>query len=212
MHRSIRTLTLAALTALALAPATAALAHGEETQGDLSIVIGFGTEPAYAGLPNSAQVILVHDGVPVDDAKDLQVEVTFGDATETFDLEPAFGEPGDYRADFVPSEPGPYTFHVTGTVGDEDVDVEMTSGQDTFSEVQSIQEAAFPPVDAPSVEDLAGRLETETQRVDDALAQAAAANDEVSSAKTTAMIGVILGAIGVIAGIAGIVLGRRAAG
>ena len=199
--------------AVVLAP-SAALAHGEQHVGDLSVTIGFGTEPAYTGLPNSVQVLLEHDGAPVVDAKDMSVDVTFGDATTTYDLEPdfvvgVFGEAGDYRAFFVPSEPGPYTFHVTGRVGDEDVDVEMTSGQDTFSEVESIADAAFPPVEAPTTEELAGRIDTDSERISAAAADATAAQDEVSSARTLATIGLVVGAIGVLAAIGALAAVRR---
>jgi hypothetical protein len=106
-----------------------ALAHGEAGQGDLALTIGFADEPAYAGMPNAVQLVVEHDGQPVTDLKrgDMQVEITFGDETsEPMDLEPAFfieggqvvfGEPGDYHADFVPSQPGKYTFHFTGSRG-----------------------------------------------------------------------------------------------
>jgi hypothetical protein len=217
MHRTIRALAVAGVILLGLVPATTALAHGEAGEGDLSIVIGCGTEPAYAGLPNSVQVILEHDGQPVTDARNLSVDVTFGGATTTYDLQPnfavgVFGEPGDYRANFVPSEPGAYTFHVTGTVDGEEVDVEMTSGDETFSEVESLQDAAFPPVEAPSAEELAGRIQTESERVDDAVAAAQAAADDASSAGSMATIALALGAIGIIAGIAAIVVARRPQG
>jgi hypothetical protein len=216
MNRSIRALALACATAFILLPAAPALAHGEEHVGDLAVVIGFGTEPAYAGFPNSVQVLLEHDGEPVVDAKGLTVDVTFGDETASYDLEPNFlvgvyGEPGDYRAWFVPSQPGPYTFHVMGQVDDEEIDVEMTSGPDTFSMMEDTREAAFPPVEAPSNEDLAGRLEAEGARVEAAQTAAQQAADDASSTRTIAIVALVVGAIGVIAAIAAIARGRRTA-
>jgi hypothetical protein len=205
-------LVLAATAAIALQPAGAALAHGDAHEGDLSIVVGFGVEPAYAGFPNSVQVVLEHDGDPVRAATDLTVEVAFGDATATFPLEPTPGEPGDYRAPFIPSEPGAYTFHVTGSAESETIDVEMTSGPDTFAEVQSTAEAAFPPVQAPGAEELAGRLETESDRITSAGEAAAAAADDAAAASTTATLALILAALGVIAAIGAIVVARRNAG
>ena len=214
-----------AVLGLVLLPAGAASAHGTEHVGDLELTIGFGTEPAYAGQPNSVELLVVHHGDPVTDLKagDLQVEVSFGDQATMFDMEPnfavgVFGEPGDYRAWFVPSEPGAYTFRFTGEVDGEEVEVEMSSGPDTFGEVLPLAESAFPPVDVPSTQELVDRIEQESQRTQEAQeaaaaakAQVAAANDEASSAKTTATIAVILGAIGVIAGIAGIAVGRKKA-
>jgi hypothetical protein len=223
MQRSSRArlralLLVAVVVGLVLLPAATASAHGDGHIGDLEYTIGFGTEPAYAGQPNSVELLLVHDGQPVTDlrAGEVQVEVSFGDASTTFDMEPnfaldEFGDPGDYRAWFVPSEAGPYTFHFTGEVDGEEFDVEMSSGADTFSEVLPLADSMFPPVNVPSTDQLVARIEQESQRTQAAQDAADAANDEASSAKTTATIAVILGALGVIAGIAGIAVGRHRA-
>jgi hypothetical protein len=209
--------------AVAAFSAGPAAAHTDVAIGDLSLVVGFGTEPAYSGEPNSVEVLVTHDGEAVTDLRpgDLQVEVSFGDASTTIDLEPNFavgsyGEPGDYRGWFVPAEAGEYTFHITGTVDDEEVDEEVTSGPKTFSDVVDIAEVTFPPADAPTNEELATRIEQDSSRTTEALAAAdaaaAAAADDASSARTTAMIAILVGAIGVIAGIAGLAAGRTARG
>jgi hypothetical protein len=202
-----------------------ASAHGDTAQGDLQMAIGFAEEPAYAGQPNAAEITLIHDGKPVTDLKpgDLTVDISFGDtSTGPVDLEPwfffedgrlEFGTPGQYRAPFVPSEPGPYTFTFAGSVDGENIDETMTSGPETFSEVESLSEAAFPPVEAPTNQELADRLERDATRADEAIAaaedSAAAAEDAASSARTMGLIGVLLGAIGVIAAIAALVTARR---
>ena len=212
---------------LILLPATSALAHGEAGEGDLVLTIGFADEPAYAGLPNAAQLHVEHDGVPVNDMKpgDVQVEVSFGDETSgPMDLKPwfffeggelVFGEPGEYRADFVPSQPGKYTFHFTGTIEGQEVDEEMTAGPDTFSVVEDVATASFPAVDAPSNDELATRIDEESSRVADGVAAAeaaaASAEDAASSARTVGMVGIVLGAIGIIAAIAALAMGRRKA-
>ncbi len=96
MQRSlgVRAALLALTTAvISLTPAGAAMAHGDAHQGDLEMTIGFGTEPAYSGQPNSVQLIVVHGGEPVTDLKagDMTVEVTYADETsEPMDLEPDF--------------------------------------------------------------------------------------------------------------------------
>lgn len=222
MGKSNRILAAIATTAvLVLLPAWPALAHTDIGEGDLRMIVGFGTEPAYSGQPNSVEVLLTLDGRPVTDLRpgDLQVEVRYGDASATMDLEPnfasgAFGELGDYRAWFVPSEPGEYTFRITGTVDGEEIDEEVTSGPNTFSEVTGVAEVTFPEVQAPSNEELATRIERESSRTSDALAAAdalvAAAEDDASSARTIAMIAIAVGASGLIAGIAGIATARAA--
>jgi hypothetical protein len=114
----------------------------------------------------------------------------------------------------VPAEAGEYTFHITGTVDDEEVDETVTSGPQTFSDVIDIAEVTFPAVDAPTNEELATRIEQDSSRTAEALAAtdaaATAAADDASSARITAMIAILVGAIGVIAGIAGIAAGRAA--
>jgi hypothetical protein len=198
-----------------------ALAHGHVGHGDLEMTIGFAEEPAYAALPNAVQLMLVHDGDPVTDLGDtLQVEVTFGDQTsEPMALEPWFevgewGTPGEYRAVFTPSQPGEYTFHFMGTVDGEEIDESMTSGPETFSEVEAISSSAFPAVNVPSAEELTDRIDqeaTRTQAATEAATEAAAAADDAaeaaSSAKTIGLIGLIVGAAGLIVG--GIALAAR---
>jgi hypothetical protein len=189
---------------LALAPA--ALAHEGRNQGDLEMVVGFGTEPAYAGQPNSVQLILVHDGEPVVDlGNTLDVEVSFGDQSQQFTLEPnfavgAFGEPGDYRAWFIPTRAGQYRFHFTGTIQGEDVDQTFTSGPRTFSDVEDPKSIQF-PVQDPTNGELAERIDREVPRLtsatEEARAAATAANDDASSAQTFAILGLAVGALGV---------------
>ncbi|TMK96427.1 MAG: hypothetical protein E6G40_11910, partial [Actinobacteria bacterium] len=68
--------------------------------------MGWGEEPAYAGIKNSVQLILsTASGKAVDNLGDsLQVEVIFGNQKMSLPLELNFdpdsgeGMPGDYRA------------------------------------------------------------------------------------------------------------------
>ncbi len=212
---------------LIVLPAAPAFAHGETEQGGLVLTIGFADEPAFAGQPNAVQLIVEHDGEPVIDLRpgDVTVEITYGDETsEPMDMTPAFffeagqlvfGEAGDYHADFVPSQPGKYTFHFTGTIEGEKVDEEMTSGPETFSAAEDAASMSFPAVDAPSIEEVVTRIDAESARAADGVAAAeaaaASANDAASSARTVAMVGIMLGAIGVIVAIVAIASGRRKA-
>ena len=167
-----RTLTaLAATAALTIVPAAPAFAHVEETQGDITIAVGFATEPAYAGQPNAVQLLVSRNEQPVTDLApgDLTAEIVFGGQTTTVAANPEFevgewGTPGDYRAPFIPTQPGTYTFHVTGSVDGTDVDFSTTSGPKTFSDVVDPAEAMFPPVEAPSSADLAAKISAEAAR------------------------------------------------
>jgi hypothetical protein len=183
-------------------------------------VAGFGTEPAYAGQPNSVQLIVVHDGEPVVDLGDtLDVEVSFGDQSQRFTLEPnfavgAFGEPGDYRAWFIPTRAGQYTFHFTGTIDGEDVDQTFTSGPRTFGDVEDTNQIQF-PVQDPTNGELAERIDQEVPRLasatDEASAAAAAADDDASSAKTFAIIALAVGALGVALAAGALLFARKRA-
>jgi len=218
MHRSIRAFAiscaLAALTLIVGAPA--ALAHAQRQAGPIHMEIGFGTEPAYVGQPNSVQIILTDHGRPVVGLGDaLKVQVSFGGQQTDLPLEPNFevggdGTPGDYRAWFIPSQPGPYTFHLTGTVHGTKIDETLTSGPTTFDEVQDPAEAEFPPVNTPTTQQLADRILQDATRLSDATAAAASAKNAADSAKTVAIIGVVVGLIGLGVGAAAFLRARRA--
>jgi hypothetical protein len=201
--------------------ATPASAHVDEEVGHFEIAIGFAEEPAYAGQPNGVQMFLNEGDRPVTDLGDeLQVTIAVGDQTsEPLTFEPAFevgefGTPGDYRANFVPSQPGTYTFHVTGTFHGQKFDVDVTSGPKTFGDVEDIASASFPQVTAPSNEELATRINQEATRTDDAVqgahAAAASADDAASSAKTIGLIGLVVGALGLVVAIYAVTAARKA--
>ena len=205
----------AALATLPFEPSAAA--HEGRQAGDLEMVVGFGTEPAYAGYPNSVQLILHHhDGEPVTDLRsgDLGVEVKFGDATKDVDLEPffevgEFGEPGDYRAWFVPTRPGAYTFTFSGNVDGQKVNESFTSAPDTFSEVASPAAEEF-PVQDPTNGELAERIDREVPRLTGQIAAATqAAEDDAGTATTIAVVAIVVGALGLILGAVAVASARK---
>jgi hypothetical protein len=210
---------VAILATLSVLAAPAASAHEGREQGDLEMEVGFGTEPAYVGQPNSVQIILNHDGEPVTDLGDtLQVEVSFGDTQPLqLPLEPFFeigesGTPGDYRGWFIPTSAGSYTFHFTGTVDGEDVDQTFASGPETFSDVETGSDLQYPE-QLPAASDLTARIERESARAQQELAaaneRAANASDDASSAKTIALVAVAIGLLGVAAAGMSVFVSRR---
>src|SRR2546425_1008086 len=78
---------------------------------------------------------------------------------------------GDYRAFFVPTRPGTYTFHFTGAIKRQQVDLRITSGETTFDDIKDSNEAQFPAKD-PSNADLDTRIKQEFPRVDANIAAA----------------------------------------
>lgn len=217
--RSLRFPSAAALAvALLVLMAAPAFAHEERSVGAFDMAVGFGSEPAYAGEVNSVQLLLSKSGQPVLDLGDtLKVEVTFGDQTQTFPLEPffeegEFGTLGDYRAWFIPTSSGQYSFHFTGTIDGQDVDETFTSGPKTFSDVESPQSVEF-PVQDPTAGELADRIDRVEPRlasaIGDVQSDVQATADDASSAKTTGLIGIAIGAIGLILAVVALVTARR---
>jgi hypothetical protein len=205
------------LTVLLLSAAPA-LAHEGRKLGDLEMEVGWGTEPALAGQMNSALILLVHDGEPVVDLGDtLEFEVTFGDQTQPFPIEPffepgEFGTPGDYRAWFIPTSPGEYTFRFFGNIDGEEVDETFTPGPGGFEQVESPQPIQFPGHE-PSTGELAERIDRVEPRlassIEDVQTNVQATTDDASSAKTIGLIGLVVGAIGLIVAIVALVASRR---
>jgi len=142
---------------------------------------------------------------------DLAVTVEFGGQRTDLTLEPQFevgewGTPGDYRAAFIPTQPGKYTFVVKGTVDGENTNFSMTSGPKTFSEVEDTASAMFPAENAPSTTDLATRIDQETART---TADIASAHDAADSARTMAIIAGVVAVLAVVVAIVAVARSRR---
>ena len=212
-----RSAVVVAVLAVLLVPllAASASAHGEHKVDNYTVEVGFGTEPAYAGVTNSVQLMISNNGRPVTDAKGLKVAVTTGDVEpREMALQPYFGadfgEPGDYRAFFIPTAPGPYTFKVTGTLGGKKVDQSYTSGKDGFDEVTDPAEAQY-PVRQPSGSQLTSRLDRETNRLNAAVAaHRVAADQDVAETRRLATVGLAVGTLGLLTAVGvGVVALRR---
>jgi len=152
---------LAALVVFALP----ALAHEGREVGEYVIEFGWRTEPALAGLINGPELTIEHHdgGEPLEGAEEtLQLEVTFGDQTMAVPLRASFGEPGHYVADLIPTLPGDYSFHLTGTLGEVTVDETFTSADGEFSTVEPATDVMFPQTGAADVSALQAQI-TELQ-------------------------------------------------
>jgi hypothetical protein len=157
MRRKGSALALVAGALLIVGEASPALAHEEREVGRYHFAVGFGSEPAYASEQNSVQLLL-HDanGKPVTALEPgLKVSVSFGSQTASFPIEPnfevgEFGIPGDYRAWFIPTRSGRYSFHFTGKLNGQPVDATFASGPKTFDDVADATSVEF-PVQDPTV-------------------------------------------------------------
>lgn len=164
-----------AATAILTLPTLSADAHEEREVGDLTFVVGWASEPAFAGFGNEVQVIVseTQGEQPVEDGE-LEAEVIFGepesDTRTTVTLDPAFDTPNEYLGYIIPTRPGTYSFHVTGTVGGETIDETFTSGEETFDDVNNPADAEFPEQD-PTRGEIAERLDRLDARLQGAAGQ-----------------------------------------
>jgi hypothetical protein len=217
---------LLAAMSLLLSSAALAAAHTVEKVGPFTIEIGWQHEPTYVGDPNGVQLIVTGAAeAPVTDLGPDDVKVVVSTGTDqspaltfepAFDLEEGEGEMGQYNAAIVPTAPGDYTFHITGTIHGQAVDVTVTSGDETFDPVREIGDLQF-PTKLPSMAEVTTRLERIDARIadiqtssgpnqtaiSDAQVKAAAAQ---ASADRALLVGGGLGAIGLIVGIAGLAM------
>jgi len=129
--------------------ATVSAHEGREVgDGKYEIVFGWRVEPAYTNLLNGPEMeINTHgtDEQPVEGLDEtLKLEVSYGGKTKTLKLRAVFDQPGHYTADLIPTQPGDYSFHLTGKIGDADIDEVFDSSQGEFSSVDPITDIQFP--------------------------------------------------------------------
>jgi hypothetical protein len=216
-------------TLLLLLSAPIVAAHGHTAAGGFNFVIGWGGEPALVGQPNAIQLFVYdQDEKAITDIPADAISVVVSTAgldssslslSPAFDLEEGFGTPGEYSAEIIPTAPGDYTFHFTGTIHDKAIDVSMASGADTFDEVVAPADLEF-PVKQPTLTEVGTRLDRIDGRIEalqstapapgavaDAQASAAAAS---ASADRALLIGGILGGAGLVLAVVAIAMVMRA--
>lgn len=209
----------AAVLTVVLAVPASVLGHTVQHAGSYTLEIGWKTEPTYVGAPNAVSATITDaSGKPVTDlgADDLHVVVsTANQPSPDLSFEPGFdpeemeGPLGEYDAAIVPTAPGDYTFHITGTVHGTKVDITVTSGDKTFNTVVESTNLQF-PVKLPSMAEVATHLDRIDARVQAVDSATAAANDARAAADRALLIGGGLGAIGILLGLAGLLAARRA--
>ena len=132
--------------ALALFATVAAHEGREVADGKYDIVFGWRVEPAYTTLLNGPE-LEIHDADenPVEGLDEtLQLEVSYGGKTKMLKLRPVADEAGHYTADLIPTQPGDYSFHLTGKIGDAALDEVFDSSKGEFSSVDPITDIQFP--------------------------------------------------------------------
>src|SRR5258706_2700586 len=133
--------TLFALIALVLTFGIA-LAHTSVHAGNYEIEVGWVDEPPVIGQRN-AIVVNVADTTATDavvDVSKLVVSVTYGGESKTLELQPLSEDAtNQYIAPILPTIPGQYSVHLSGKLGDTDVNADVQP-----EEVASTDKLAFP--------------------------------------------------------------------
>jgi hypothetical protein len=203
--------TVAAVPVLFIAATAApASAHVLKTVGPYHLLIGFGNEPTYAGAQNSVFLLLTNakTGAPIVDeglGDTLKVQVGFGTQTKllplvsSFDPDSGQGTKGVYNAYFVPTVPGDYTFHFSGSIHTTKVNITVKSSPTTFDSAHDPTAIEFPQ-QAPSNLQLAQRLNAESARL-------SAGIQAADSKAAPASVALAVGIAGLVVGVAGLCVG-----
>jgi hypothetical protein len=212
-HGGVKVLVLACaiLSVIGLAAPSAASAHKQLTAGPsgvYAIEMGFNQEPALQGNLNGLYLSVRNSrlSMPVTGlGSTLKAEIAFGDAKRTLTLEPQEGQDGVYIAWVVPTDVGPYTWRVFGSIQGNTVDLSATSGPDSFNEVQPQSDLSFPGTG--SAAGTAGGSADVSKQLIALRDEADSAASAASTARWIALVAVVLGIVGVVLG--GIVVRRR---
>jgi hypothetical protein len=156
MHPTFRRAAAAAVVAVSLVAVAAplALAHEERELGDYAIEVGLIDEPVFVGESSGLELGVTRADQPVLGLEStLKAQVIVGDKSMDLPLSAREEQPGWYQSEFIPTQAGPYTFHITGTIEGQAVDERFTSSPGGFNEVQDTAAGQF-PVQFPSQADL----------------------------------------------------------
>lgn len=184
--------------------------------------VGFLHEPPYQGQPNGLYLRVIDfqpptptptpdpaptptpdpDATPPPEptppapppVTEIRAEVRYAGQTRELNLARDAEDPTLFRSEFVPSQPGDYTFRIFGMLDGVEFSEEFSSSGSTFPGVVGTADNQFPP-GVP-----AGQ----------ALVDAQADTDErIDRARTFGVVGIALGVLGLLAGGISVVMARR---
>jgi hypothetical protein len=189
IRRWPRAIALASVAAVALTLAANApvSAHQAVDFGGYHLEVGFINEPVYVGDKSGLEFDVFKGATPVAGLdKTLKAQAIYQGQTRALQIQPETSDTNNfYRAYFIPTAAGPYTFHIYGTIEGTPFDRSYTSAPTTFDEVQDAQPGEF-PVTLPTL----AQVQADAQKGADAAG-------EVTIALLLGGAGVVLGLFGV---------------
>jgi hypothetical protein len=152
-----------------LALAIPALAHESREVDPYILVFGLRNEPVFDGVRSGPELFVYQNngGERGDrvEGGEFVVHMTAGDVTESVDLRPAFGDPGHYVADVIFTLPGDYSFHVQGTIEENEIDQTFNTADGSFGPVEPVGDIMFPEP-APGTMELLAIIADLTARIE----------------------------------------------
>lgn len=168
----------------------AALAHERRTvaNGKYDVVVGWDVEPAYVGMKNAASIRIMDAGTTnavTGAEKGLKLAIRQGAATQTFPLRAVFGQNGYYLADILPTRVGDYQWIFTGDINGNAVNETFDTADGKFNAVEPANALQF-PIQLGDPAQNAAAVQT--------------AQSDAQSARTLAIIGIVVGVVGILVG------------
>jgi len=142
----------------------------------------------------------------------LQVELTYvpSGAAKTLRIRTVYREPGRYTADLIPTAPGQYRFRFFGSITEMAINETFDSraGGGQFDDVGSSADIQFPER-LPAIREMQSAVRGAQQTAQQAQDAVLAAQAGLSSARTFALVGTVLGALGIAIGVGAVVASRK---
>ena len=197
-----------------------AYAHTATKAGDISMEIGWGTEPPLLGQLNTitVQVNKISDGKPVANAfANAKVTVIKGGDSKDLDVLPGEAS-GLYAGQIIPTQLGQITIHITGTIAGQKID-----NQVQIEDVVDTKTLNFPasggssqgiPQDfvnqiGSTISDLNTRIDNATTSAQNATDAAQKAAQDIQTIKAESDRAYLVGMVGIGVGVAGIAIAAR---
>jgi hypothetical protein len=177
-------------------------AHDAHVAGPYRLVIGWSDEPAFTGIRNAVVVEITETGKgPITDPASLAVEVSFGAERIVLPLNQDPVRRHVFQAPLVPTRAGTYTFHLTGKVRSQPIDITTTCSEKTFDCVMDGSAIQFPVKEPP-----AGQV---VERLERSLPRAELALESAKRAQTTAIAAIAVAALALLSAAVGMKRARK---
>jgi hypothetical protein len=171
-------------------------AHDAHVAGPYRLAIGWADEPAFTGIRNAVFVEISEAGKsPLTEPASLTVEVSVGAERIVLPLSADPARRHVFQAPLVPTRPGTYTFHLTGKVRNQPIDITTICSEKTFDCVQDGSAIQVPVKDPPAGQ-VVERLERSLPRAELALESARRAQTMAAAALAVAALALLSAAVG----------------